>query len=200
MKTLAKSLFVSFAIALYLLIVNQCYAPPLAVTITVDENGGGSIDFGAGPVPLAALMLADPGPLGLPSALTYVGLPFPGVIGDVLLIEPGDTEPSDLIRFNGDGTLVFYSDGAAPSAPVDGDADLADTGLPGATYPNFVAILELGPEGNNGATYTPLPGQPGFDPVYLPTFNFISDIPEPGSMTLVGLAVVGLLVIKRRKN
>ena len=33
-----------------------------------------------------------------------------------------------------------------------------------------------------------------------PTYNIISDIPEPGTVTLVGLGLAGLLAIRRRKK
>jgi hypothetical protein len=210
MKTSIKPLLVSFAVVVCLLFVNQRDAqagvPAGPFTITVDENGSGSTSNVFGVVSLGFVLAADPGPGGLPGALTYIGLPFPGFVGDVLLLEPVTQQPTDLIRFNGDGTIVFYSDntdGGGPARPLLGPAaepfDLADIGLPGFFYANLVPIPEVGPEGNNGAVYTPLPGQPGYDPS-LPTYTFISDIPEPGTVTLVGLSIAGLLAIVRRKK
>jgi hypothetical protein len=39
------------------------------------------------------------------------------------------------------------------------------------------------PNGGEGATYTPLPGRPGFDANFQPTYNITSDshseLPEP---------------------
>ena len=199
MKASTKPLLVSLAVVVSVFLVNERYAQAgagVATPIAVDENGNGSINFGGGPIPLAFTLAPDPGPAGLPLALTY-SLPFPGVIGDVLLFEPVTQQVSDWIRFNGNGTLVFYSD-----VPEGGEVpDLADVGFPGLSYEgNLVVIPEIGPEGNNGATYTPLPGQPGYDPAVLPRYTFISDIPEPGTMTLVGMGVVGLLAISRRKK
>src|SRR5438034_11632605 len=69
---------------------------------TFDENGVGA--FGAGaPMP-------DPGPGGLGGALTYP-LGFAATVGDVVMTEPpAFDQTSDIIRWNGNNTLVFYSD------------------------------------------------------------------------------------------
>jgi hypothetical protein len=160
-------------------------------TVTVDENGNGN--FNGTPLPFT--LAPDPSPGGGASVLTY-SLPFAGSPGDVLLLEPGSTGVlSDLIRFNGNGTLLFYSDVSA----VDPADALADVGLPSEFSPVQLTIQELGPEGNNGAVYTPGPGQPGFDPAFLPSYNIVSDVPEPASFGLVGLGLLGIrLCCKRR--
>jgi len=89
------------------------------------------------------------------------------VQGDAHLTDSGTT--LDVIRFNGNSTLVFYSDN------VDGVDSQADTSSPpGSSYANLVTIPEVGTEAANGASYTPLPGQPGFDPSG-PTYHFTSD-------------------------
>ena len=86
--------------------------------IAFDEFGNGA--FGHG------FFAPDPGPGGLNPVMTY-NLPFPGVQGDVALREGGVSGPVfDYIRFNGNGTLLFYSDN------VDGFDAPADTpGPPG---------------------------------------------------------------------
>src|SRR5690242_1976361 len=81
--------------------------PAFGITITVDEFGNGSILLTA-PIPLPSKIGDDPGPGGLSNVLIY-GLPFAGVQGDVLLNDPG-LGVLDVIRFNGNGTLAFYSD------------------------------------------------------------------------------------------
>jgi hypothetical protein len=86
--------------------------------------------------------------------------------------------------------LVFYSDVGEPEP--------ADTGLPTQVYTNAVSINEVGPEGANYAYYTPNEGQPGYD-ASGPTYLFISDIPEPSTVMLVGLGLAGLLAFKRRR-
>jgi hypothetical protein len=158
--------------------------------ISFDEFGNGA--FGPG------FLAPDPGPGGLNPVLTY-NLPFAGVPGDVFLHdanEPGNPF-LDVLRFNGNGTLVFYSDN------IDGADAPGDTPAPpGAFYPNQVHIPEVGPEGNNGAIYTPLPGQPGFDPGFLPTYNFVSDgvVPEPSTALLLAWGPALLAIVQRRRR
>src|SRR5438105_1469877 len=105
-------------------------------TITLPENGMGTIQFPAGPVtPLPGVLAPDPGPGGQSSALTYNLLGPPALVaGDVFLLDGAGT--SDVIRLNPAGTgtpgypasAVFYS--------LAGGGQLADTGFPSAFYPN----------------------------------------------------------------
>jgi len=182
---------------------------PFSVSIVVDENGNGRLTNTAGAnVVLRSALQNDPGPGGRPSILTYSLVNPPGLTaGDVRLTDSGLV--LDVVRFNSGercvdgslGCLLFYSDN------TDGFDAIADTpGPPFASYPNFVSIPEIGPEGNNRAVYTPLPGQPGFvagaaGPV---TYTLISDIPvpEPSSLTIlgVGLAAVGLVRRQLRRR
>jgi len=175
-------------------------------TLQVDENGNGLLNGALHP----GFLLADPGPGGLPNALTYT-TPAGLVVGDLLLQEPGGAE-SDLIRWNANSTLVFYSDFSDTDIdPITGlpRQDMADIGLPGASYPNGVSVIETGLFGQpyseltNGYVYVPLPGQPGFNPNNPgnpPTYIIVSDIPEPGTVALVGLSLVGVLAVIRRKK
>src|SRR4029079_9543074 len=91
---------------------------------------------------------------------TYGMLNPPSMVaGDLILLEPLGGILSDVIRFNPQqhgGSLVFYSDN------TDGADALADTGFPTAFYTNNITFTEVGPEGANGFTYTPIAGQPGF--------------------------------------
>jgi hypothetical protein len=159
---------------------------PVTSIITIDERGVGTYPDGT-PIPWRIGL--DPGPGGLPNALIYLPqLSF--VEGDVLLKESPDGDVSDVIRFNPDGQIVFYSD----SEPGEDDQDLADTGFPTANYTNLISVFELGTEGNSWADYKPDPGMPGYSP-NLPDlmYHIVSDIPEPSTFVLVCLAGISLV-------
>ncbi len=176
-------------ILLGLFFCSTAYAGPL---IAIDEFGNGIGTLGPG------FIAPDPGPGGLSAVLTY-RLPFLGVPGDVTFgVEPGINFGGDVIRFNGSGTVIFYSDN------VDGFDAPADTPAPpGALYANVVTVQEVGPEGFNAASYTALPGQPGFDPSG-PSYIFVSDgvIPEPSTWLMFSTGLAGLLAYgwRRRKH
>jgi hypothetical protein len=200
-----RSLFAALAVTAWLLSASGEVSAeqfPTVINITVDEAGNGSIIGFAGLAPLPSAMLPDPGPGGLPAALTYNLLNPPGLVaGDVVITEPfGAGAMSDLIRFNPNqngGSLVFYSDPELPGAP-------ADTGFPTALYTNQVTFVENGAENDfNFLQYTPTAGQPGFvagAPVPV-SYLFISDIPEPGPLALGGVAsLVGVAIAWRRRT
>ena len=184
-------------------------AQGFSTNISVDENGAGRLTNTNGfDSSLPGTLLPDPGPGGLPLALTFGLLNPPGLVaGDLLLFEPGAPGTlSDIIRFNPNqngGSLVFYSD------RDDGSNSLADTGFPTALYANVLSLVEVGLEGANGFTYTPTAGQPGFvsgaaGPV---TYNIVSDldalapVPEPATFGMAAVAgIAGLVAYYRRRK
>ena len=169
-------------------------------SITVDEAGNGTLQFaGVPPTLLPGVLAPDPGPGGLPAALTYNLQGPPGLIaGDVLLLEPGSTTISDIVRFNPAGTspgypasLVFYSDTADVAELV----QLADTGFPNTLYTNTMTIREILLPGNmHQATYTPGPNDPGFVPGFGVSYTFNSSVPvpEPSTAMLAAFGFAGL--------
>jgi PEP-CTERM motif len=192
MKRFVKSLL---PIGVFAIAVTTAYGQ-----FTFDEFG-----LATGPGIGAAnqgVMLVEPisGMVGL----SYL-LPFPGgAPGDVLALEPplfDQQQPSDLIRFGtgpGGYYLWFFSD-----LPEAGELfpPPADTGLPPPMTP-AVFLPETGLEGGvQGFTWSPIVGSgaPG-DTGFTVTYTFISDVPEPGTVTLVGLGFVGLLAACRRRS
>jgi hypothetical protein len=174
---------------------------------TFDEFGNSSGPATAPPISPGVLQPDPSG--GLPVPVLVYNLAFPVVTGDVVLLEPGtpaNAQFSDVIRFwNPTGInstqVIFYSDNSTTEpGDVPPDVGLADTGLPSLLI-NPVFINEVGPEGNNGAIYTPAPGAPGSVAGAVITYNIISDspIPEPNPLALAVLGT-GLLVtaLKRR--
>jgi hypothetical protein len=162
------------------------------VNVNVDEFGNGATDYQTPLHSLPSGLTTDPsGGLGVP-VLVYA-LPFTPTPGDVHLTEiVGSTVvDSDVIRFFSN-FLIFYSDnGDGVDAP-------ADTGFPDPLSTNVVFISEVGPEGNNGAKYTPGAGNPGFfNSDFSPTYNIISDSPEPATTSFVALGLAGLGLAKR---
>jgi hypothetical protein len=153
----------SFAIILEARVA-QCQTS--AVDFFFDENGNGC-ERNPTKQFIPGSFGSDSGPGGLSDVLFY-DLPFPGDQGDVRVLGSGPLQ--DVIRFNGDGTLIFYSDKVEGGNP-------GDTGLPTAFYANQATLLET----TDPVSYTPTAGQPGFDPVSHPTYFFSSDLDQPAT-------------------
>jgi len=175
------------------------------LTITVFENGTGSNLFdGTTTTPLPFSLIADPGPGGQGSVLTFDLLNPPNLqFGDVFIGTPGEGL-SDIIRFNPatgcdsdtctyPASLLFYS------SNVEGLSSLADNNPPSSSYANTTSIVE-------GATYTPDPGQPGYVSGATVHYVFNSDepagTPEPATAWLLvsGLGLAGFVRRRRLAN
>jgi hypothetical protein len=156
------------------------------MVISVDEWGVGY----ANGVALPSQLAQEPW-----SGITTVAytLPFPAVPGDVQLIEPDGTT-SDLLRFDANSHLFFFSDWA-PGDPPDAPADV---GIPSPVAGlTTVYLPETGTEGvlDGYWGYNPNPnGDPGANSAGA-IYNFISDVPEPGALPLlaVGLGIIGFI-------
>jgi hypothetical protein len=201
-----RSILAGLALAAWLATAPGTVFAQFTVTITVDENGHGSLANSSGfMAPLPFAQQQDPGPGGMAGAATYGLLGPPGLTGgDVLLVEPGvNGTLSDLIRFNPNqngGSLVFYSD-----QPQDA---LADIGFPTALNTNTASFVEVGPEGANGFSYTPTSGMPGFisgagGPVTYVLQSDVQTVPEPASIVMGGISLsVGLVIacVRRKRG
>jgi len=93
-----------------------------AITVTIDEFGNGSIDFGAGVQPLTSFLIADPtGGVTEQPVLVYMSPITEVTSGDVYLRDVGEGGAVlDVVRFYND-YIIFYSDN------VDGYDAPADT-------------------------------------------------------------------------
>jgi hypothetical protein len=179
---------------------NTLRAVPSLPTFSFHENGQGKLElpllFGGGVIPIPGVLMSDPGPGGLTSALAFTAHPLvaPFPEGDVVLMD-ANGHVSDILRFNpetnpGPGSpqlIFFYSN--------DHGGLLADTGLPSLMYDNPVTIQE-NPSGPT--IYTPAPGQPGFstDSPLGDSFLIFST-PDTGStLLMLGAAIAGLVLLR----
>src|SRR5438105_2370920 len=152
MKSIKQTAKVLAVFGIASITASLAYAQPL---VTVDEFGKG--DFNGTPLPSGIAVE----PLSGISTLFY-RLPFAGSVGDVVLLEPGPVpqQMTDILRFDGQGNLYFFSERETTDVPPFDPADVAQFPALIASLPT-VFVQEVGPEGNNGAFYTPNPGDPG---------------------------------------
>ena len=178
---------------------NTLRAVPSLPTFSFHENGQGKLELPPPigiVIPLPGVLMSDPGPGGLMSALAFTAhpqvAPFPE--GDVVLLDASG-HVSDILRFDpetnpGPGSpqlIFFYSN--------DHGGLLADTGLPSSMFSNTVFIQE-NPTGPT--IYKPTEGQPGFssDSPLGDSFRIFST-PDTGStLLMLGAAIAGLVFLR----
>ena len=171
-------------------------------TFSFHENGHGQLElpplFGGVVIPIPGMLMSDPGPGGLMSALAFTAhpqvAPFPE--GDVVVMDASG-HVSDILRFDletnpGPGSpqlIFFYSN--------DHGGLLADTGLPSSMFSNTVVIQE-NPSGPT--VYTPVAGQPGFssDSPLGDSFLIFSTPDKGSTLLMLGAAIAGFLFLRRK--
>ena len=154
--------------------------------ITLDESGNGYITPSQ---PFAFTSATEP--ISGITTLRYT-LPFAGNAGDVVLLETPAGAISDVLRFDGQSHVYFFSDNS------DGVDSLADVGLPSTLITPNVTLLEQGPEGGfQYVLYTPGASDPGFKAASPgTTYEIISDVPEPSVTMMLGCLGGGLLLVR----
>lgn len=175
-------------------------AVPTSVSVSIDENGHSTAFVQGGAI--FTLVTGTTGRRkinGIANVLFYK-LPAPHfgfpsfVSGYLSLLEP-DGSTSDVVRFAG-RTIYFFSDNE------DSGGDLADTGLPKIPRKaNQTTRLEIGPESLNFAFYVPEKlgkPEPGFSSNKKSAYDYIiiSDIPEPGTLILLGGSLIALGAVR----
>ncbi len=164
---------------------------------TFDENGNGTfVDASGNAQPVSGVAAVDP--LSGYQAAVYTP-PFAFFPGDVVLLEPGTSAISDLIRFEDDGNIYFLSEIESGET----HPDMADSVRP----EDWAQILlqnpvkyfdETGPEEGVNGLFGYEPHDPGTEPgVAMPIavqYNMVSDVPEPTAFAmLLGFGVASLL-------
>ncbi len=168
--------------------------------VAVDEYGNGTITLESGTVyAIAGALLADPGPGGLDSTLTYDLQGPPSLeAGDVLALYGGQT--LQLFRFNAADTgyylypasLIFYSSNR------DGMDTLANTlSPPAGLYDNALYLDLSGHSIWAPILYTPAAGQPGYIDGFDVSYSFQVATPEPSAAQLL-FSGLPLLFFARR--
>ena len=177
--------------------------------VTLDENGNGTAVNGTITTPLNGVLMADPsGGLAAVPVLVYT-LPFnfpAASVGDYLMLEPPNySSVSDVIRFwapqgQGGNQVIFYSDNL-DTGPVEPPYPLADTGLPGSYLNNNMPLLEGGAEnGYQAVSHSAISSEPGYIGAGLGNYTFISDVPEPNTLALIGVSLTGLALMAYRRR
>ena len=183
--------------------------PPHNFYLQMDELGNAAvIDANPtlpNPYPLTGAVVTEPlsgiATWRYDASIANQALQTPITSGDLVLLDSTGAI-SDVIRFRGSlntSYIYFFSDNA------DGENDGSlDSGLPATLQANVVTLTE-GPVvgGTDGVWYQPTAGQPGYisgaaAAGYVYGYNIISDVPEPSSLVLLGVAG-GLALLRKRQ-
>lgn len=174
-----------------------------ASIITMDESGNGSVTVGGVTTTLPSFQSTDTtnSPLVFSNVLTYGPLPSDATAGDVEVFVGGT--PGDVIRFNGTANVFFYA-GAGIGA---NDSSLATKYTPPIPPPPVPNTFRVPLTSGDSLSYTPTPGQPGYDATTTPTYDFIfapsssgAATPEPASFALGFVGAAALLIVRKLRR
>lgn len=165
-----------------------------AQSITMDEAGKLTFDGASEP---PGTIENDPtyNQFTLAYNLSFLGGFFPGVV--YLLESGGENVISDVIDFNADGFVYFFSD------INDGPLTLADTGIPSSVLPSTCPVNCM----TEGTTYTPNINllQPGFLLNFEPaSYTFLSNeigvpaVPEPATYITLGTCLLACVLNNKK--
>jgi hypothetical protein len=169
--------------------------PLQGAVIQFDQFGNGLIDS----TPISGYLSSYSDGTNTFSALTY-NLPFTGQEGSLVLTDPNFSDlPMEILIFDGAGRVFFFA-GNMPGS----DAYVASP--PALDYTSLVFVSDTGPEDSSTATFTPSPGDPGYDlsgPTYV-IDNGVTPVsaptPEPGTMVLIATGVLLPWLVRRAKR
>ena len=180
------------------------------ITVGEGDTGEGRVVYGnIDGVPLTSHYGTDPsGGVAPGTSVLYYDLPAgftTAVTGDVRIQDPWEGNSiQDVIRFDGNGHLIFYSYGSG-SSTTGADLDLTPwLSVRNNPLTNNVVIFESGTEFNNWADYTATVGGPGYvGSGNNPTYKFLSDVsnvPEPATLGLFTIGIAAMGFGKRRNE
>lgn len=164
----------------------------------IDEWGSGlQVQFATtrvivNPIPrlTQARMAADP--ISGITTLQYTLSDSGQTAGDLFLTQPGTGTVEDILRFDGQGHLFFFSL-IQPGQTV---LSLADVPSLPPLLNNQASQEIVVPNGVLGNEYVPAPGQPGYWNGF--GYGILVDVPEPSAFTLIILAFALVLPARTR--
>ncbi len=164
-------------------------------TLQFDETGAALLNG----VPTAGVPIAGGG--------VNFFLPIPVITGDVLINSTIDVDPTNP---TGDSDLLIFSNTVLSSGQtvgvmtyqslIDPNDPLDAADVPSLSYiAPVLTIREIGPEGNNGFTWVPDPGNAAGS-VYIGISDGVLRTPEPSTFVLGALGLLSFAALAYRRR